>query len=88
MQLKGSQAHRIWYIQLLQLGMNRLLVRENTLEVLAIRSVTKLGRHEQLDTRRLCLFCEQVLCLERGWGTIEGGDHNVRSCNGVHQRLR
>lgn len=68
--------------------MNRLLDRENTLKVLAIRSVTELGGHEQLHTCALCLFCEQVLCLESRWVTIEGRDHNVRSGNGVLQRLR
>src|SRR5579863_2001032 len=67
--------------------MNGLLEREGAFCVLASCGVTKLGRHEQLHARGLCLFCEQVLCLESSRRMCEGGDHDVRSGNGTFQRL-
>jgi len=44
--VRTSEENGIWQFQLLQLVMNGLLKGKNTLGVLAIRAVTKLGGHE------------------------------------------
>ena len=44
--VRTSEENGIWQIQFPQLVMNRLLEGKNTLGVIAIRAVTKLGGHE------------------------------------------
>jgi hypothetical protein len=85
--VRTGEEQCIWQIQFLQLVMNGLLEREGAFCVLASRGVTKVGRHEQLHARGLCLFCEKVLCLESSRDVCEGGDDDVRSGNGAFQRL-
>ena len=85
--MRTREEKSIWQIQILQLVMNGLLDREQTLGVLAIRGVTKLRRHEELYTCGLCLFREQVLPLESSWDVCEGGDYDVRAGNRVLQGL-